>query len=213
MSCQANEGEVFFGLNLMDKMATAAEKAGADGIRCTDTDITAIKAAVSLPTIGIIKKHFVGSDVIITPTKAEVQRLIDLGTDVIAMDATDRLRPYGETLSELVRYARENGKGVELMADVSTTDEALYADALGFDYIGSTLRGYTEKTKGIMLPDCNFLSELVRSVKANVIAEGGIYELGQLENVLKTGVYAVVIGTAITRPYDITKRFLSVMKG
>ena len=42
------------------------------------------------------------------------------------------------------------------MADVSDLEEAIQADKLGFDYVGTTLRGYTEYTKGHVLYENDF---------------------------------------------------------
>ncbi len=80
-------------------------------------------------------------------------------------------------------------------------------DEMGFDYVGSTMRGYTEYTKGISIPDYDMLAKMRRELNAKVIAEGGIWEISQLDKVLECDPYAVVIGSAITRPMDITKRF------
>ncbi len=214
VSCQAVQGEALYGFDIMDKMAYAAVKGGAQAIRCNYVnDINSIKKAVAVPTIGIIKAVYNDSDVYITPTLKEVKELLEnTDTEVIALDATKRPRPNGEKLQDLVQYIRKTKPSVEIMADISSQEEALEADKLGFDYIGSTMRGYTPYTKGIQLPDCQFLQWLTQNVKAKVIAEGGIWEREQLRNVLKCGVWAVVIGTAITRPADITQRFAKVME-
>lgn len=208
VSCQAVEGEPLYGLHMMHHFARAAVLGGAKGIRANYvSDISAIKNEVSVPVIGIIKAEYEGSDVYITPTLKEVKELLTTGCEVIALDATNRPRPNGEKLSDMVAYLRQHAPQVELMADVSTYEEAKAADGLGFDYIGSTMRGYTPYTKGISIPDYDMLETMVRTLNANIIAEGGIWEVGQLKRVLATGVYAVVIGSAITRPMDITKRF------
>src|SRR5699024_6439535 len=116
------------------------------------------------------------------------------------------------TLEELVKYIRQKAPDVEIMADCSDFDEAANAVKLGFDYVGTTLRGYTAYTKGTVLPDVEFIGKLVESFPdTKIIAEGGIWERGQLEKVWAKGVYAVVIGSAITRPMDITKRFAEVI--
>ena len=96
------------------------------------------------------------------------------------------------------------------MADIADLDDAKYADSLGFDYIGCTLRSYTAATKGISIPDYDFIAQLVQTVRAHVIAEGGIWEAHQLEKVWAAKPYAVVIGSAVTRPRDITARFRRV---
>ena len=131
-------------------------------------------------------------------------------TEVVALDATLRKRPNGENLEDLVSYIRKAKPQVEIMADIADLDEAKHADALGFDYIGCTLRSYTAATKGIAIPDYDFIHTLVETVNAKVIAEGGIWEVGQLEKVWAAKPYAVVIGSAVTRPKDITARFRKV---
>ena len=161
-----------------------------------------------MPVIGIIKAEYPDSEVYITPTLKEVEALLTTKCSVIALDATKRARPNGEKLEDLIKYIRENAPEVEIMADCSNYEEAKRADELGFDYIGTTLRGYTKYTKGIAIPDCELLREMTSTLHAHIIAEGGIWEVGQLKNVLDTGVYAVVIGSAITRPMDITKHFM-----
>lgn len=196
----------------MHLMAKAAKEGGADGIRCNYvSDINSIKAEVDLPTIGIIKAEYPDSEVYITPTLKEVKALLsETDTEVVALDATRRSRPNGEKLEDLVRYIRANKPQVEIMADIADMEDAKYADSLGFDYIGCTLRSYTAATKGISIPDYDFIAQLVQTVHAHVIAEGGIWEVGQLQKVWEAKPYAVVIGSAVTRPRDITARFRRV---
>ena len=205
VSCQAVKGEPLYGLDMMHHFARAAVLGGAKGIRANYvSDIKAIKNEVDVPVIGIIKAVYDGSDVYITPTLKEVKELLTTGCEVIALDATDRERPNGEKLQDLVNYIRENAPDVEIMADCSTFEEAKAADEMGFDYVGSTMRGYTEYTKGISIPDYDMLSRMSSELNAKVIAEGGIWEVSQLDKVLECNPYAVVIGSAITRPMDIT---------
>ena len=213
VSCQAVKGEPLYGLGIMKYMARAAVRGGAVGIRANYvSDILDIRSEVDVPIIAIIKAEYPDSEVYITPTKKEVDDLIGCGAKVIALDATLRRRPGGVTLEELVKYIREKAPDVEIMADCSDFDEAANAVKLGFDYVGTTLRGYTSYTKGTALPDVEFIGKLVESFPdTKIIAEGGIWERGQLEKVWAKGVYAVVIGSAITRPMDITKRFAEVI--
>lgn len=214
VSCQAVKGESLHGLGIMKYFARAAVLGGAIGIRANGvSDIREIRTEVDVPIIGIVKEIYDGSDVYITPTRKEAEALIGAGCEVIALDATLRERPGGETLEDLVAFVRKEAPQVELMADCSDLEEARRAHALGFDYIGSTMRGYTPYTKGVALPDVAFLQRLVQEFPdTKIIAEGGIWEVGQLQSVCATGVYAVVIGSSITRPTDITKRFNGVMK-
>lgn len=213
VSCQAVQGETLYGYGIMNLMAKCAKDGGAVGIRANYVDdILSIKKEVDLPVIGIIKAVYEGSDVYITPTLKEVKDLIGTDCEVIALDCTKRARPNGESLKDLVKYIRENAPSVEIMADTADFDDALTADELGFDYIGSTMRGYTSYTKGVSLPDYDFITKLVKEFpNRKIIAEGGIWEADQLKKVCECGVYSVVIGTAITRPTDITKRFVGAM--
>ena len=131
---------------------------------------------------------------------------------MIAPDCPRRARPK-ETLDELVAYIRKNAPEKEIMADCDCMESAEEAARLGFDYIGTTMRGYTAATKGMTIPDYDFIAALVKKFPGvNIIAEGGIWEAGQLEKVWSLGVYAVVIGSAITRPMDITRHFVKVIK-
>lgn len=214
VSCQAVKGEPLYGLGIMKYMARAAVQGGAVGIRANYvSDINDIKSEVDVPVIGIIKAEYEGSDVYITPTLKEVKELLTTGCEVIALDATTRERPEGAKLEDLVKYIRENAPQVEIMADCSDFEETKRAHELGFDYIGSTMRGYTPYTKGTVLPDYEFLTKLVKTFPdTKIIAEGGIWERDQLAKVCECGVYAVVIGSSITRPMDITKRFVGALK-
>ncbi len=210
VSCQALKDEPMYGGDTIPKFAYAALLGGANGIRAnTIKDINAIAKKIDhkLPIIGIIKADYEDSSVYITPTLSEVRRLIKSECDVIALDATLRTRPNGERLEDLVRYCREH-TDKPLMADIATIEEAENAERLGFDYISSTLRSYTEETKGIVIPDLKFTRDLLAKIKkSEVIFEGGISSPEQLKEILSTGVKYVVIGGAITRPMNITKRY------
>ncbi|REB08608.1 N-acetylmannosamine-6-phosphate 2-epimerase [Sporosarcina sp. BI001-red] len=214
VSCQALEDEPLHSSFIMSKLALAAFQGGAKGIRANSKeDILAIKQEVSLPVIGIVKRNYPGSEVYITATHTEVDELLASGCEVIAMDATLATRP-AETLRELVDYVRATAPNVELMADIATVEEAIHADQLGFDYIGTTLHGYTANTTGqkVYNNDFAFLKEVLSSVSAAVIAEGNIATPDMLKRVFELGVYAAVVGGAITRPRDITRNFANELQ-
>ncbi|WP_339226590.1 N-acetylmannosamine-6-phosphate 2-epimerase [Oceanobacillus sp. FSL K6-2867] len=214
VSCQALEEEPLHSSFIMSKMALAAAQGGAKGIRANSKeDIIEIKKEVDLPIIGIVKRNYKDSDVFITATSKEIDELIESGCEVIAMDATISERPE-KILEELVAYTREQAPNVELMADISTIEEAQIAEKLGFDYIGTTLHGYTKHTKGKKLYDNDFafLKEILQAVKKPVIAEGNIMTPHMLKKSFELGVYATVVGGAITRPKDITSRFVYEIK-
>ena len=213
VSCQAVKGEPLYGYGIMHLFAKAAKEGGATGIRALVDDVDSIKDEVNLPVIGLVKEIYEDSEIYITPTKAEVDRLLATKCDVLCMDATLRSRPGGITLEELYAYARENANGREIMADVSTIEEAINADKLGFDYISTTMRGYTPYTKEYEIPDVDFVKECLDKVKnAKVIAEGGVFEVSHMEVISKVNPYAVVVGSAITRPKVITERLLGALK-
>ncbi len=213
VSCQALKDEPLHGASIMAKMALAAKTGGASGIRANGAgDIAAIKKAVDLPVIGIIKKVFKDSDVYITPTLKEIDRLAAAGADIIATDATDRIRPHGVSLGDFYAGVRKKYLGLILMADISTFEEGVAAAAMGFDIVATTLSGYTQYTEGIKLPDFRLLKKLVKTLKIPVIAEGGIGEPHELKKAVREiNAFAAVVGTAITRPQHITRRFVSCM--
>ena len=146
--------------------------------------------------------------------RVSVDELMQVKPDVIAVDATCRRRPDGRKLEEFYAEIREKYPQQLLMADCSTMQEMLYADKLGFDFIGTTLVGYTEESKGCQIEknDFELIRELIKRVKHPVIGEGNINTPQKLKRVMEIGVYSVVIGSAITRPQLITKKFTDALK-
>ena len=191
VSCQALKHEPLYGGSTIAKMAEAARQGGAVGIRAnTVRDINAINRRIEgkLPIIGLIKRDYADSAVYITPTRKEVKALIGASCAVIAMDADKAL-----------------------MADIATFEEAKNAERLGFDYISTTLRSYTEETRGIAIPDVGFCRRLKEEIaSATVVAEGGIHSFMELKSILDAGIEHVIIGGAITRPQNITSYFVDI---
>ena len=158
VSCQALENEPLHSPFIMSRMALAAAQGGAAGIRANSVaDISAIKEIVSLPMIGIIKRDYPGSEVFITATLREVDELMTVEPEIIALDATARPRPGGQTLEELVTQIRARYPSVLLMADIATVEEAVTAERLGFDCVGTTLYGYTAETARHVLAERGLL--------------------------------------------------------
>lgn len=212
VSCQALENEPLHSSYIMSKMAYAAQLGGAVGIRANSIeDIIEIKKTVELPIIGIIKKDYDDSSIYITPTIKEIEELVNCGVDVIATDATNRIRPKGETLESFFKKVKQKYPDNLFMADCSTFEEGVFASSIGFDFIGTTLSGYTEYTKGISLPNFDMMKRLVNKINTPIIGEGGIWYPEQLREALDTGIITAVVGTAITRPMDITKKFVSAI--
>ena len=215
VSCQALPHEPLHSSFIMGRMAKAAKEGGAAGIRAnTKEDIKEIQSQVDLPVIGIVKRDYEGSRVYITPTMKEIEELMEVQPDIIAIDATQALRPAGQTLDEFFKEVRERYPDQLFMADCSTVEEALHADALGFDFIGTTLVGYTEQSKGMKIESNDFqiIREILAKAKHPVIAEGNINTPEKVKRVIELGCYSVVVGSIITRPQLITKSFAEVLK-
>lgn len=214
VSCQALPHEPLHSSFIMGRMALAAEEGGAVGIRAnTKEDIAEIKKMVDLPVIGIVKRDYEDSKIYITPTMKEIDELMEVEPEIIALDATVNVRPEGKTLDEFYKEIREKYPNQLLMADCATVEEAIHADELGFDFIGTTLVGYTEQSKGDRIEENDFeiLREIVKNVKHKVIAEGNINTPEKAKRVIELGAFSVVVGSIITRPQLITKSFADVL--
>ena len=215
VSCQALPDEPLHSSFIMGRMALAAKQGGASGIRAnTKEDIKEIQSQVDLPIIGIVKRDYDDSDIYITPTMKEIEELMEVKPEIIAMDATISKRPGGKTLDEFFKEVKAKYPDQLFMADCSTVEEALHADELGFDFIGTTMVGYTEQSKGdkIEANDFEILRKIVEKAKHRVIAEGNINTPEKAKHVIELGAYSVVVGSIITRPQLITKSFVEEME-
>lgn len=215
VSCQALPHEPLHSSFIMGRMALAAKEGGARGIRAnTKEDIEEIRSNVDLPVIGIVKRDYADSKVYITPTMKEVEELTEVRAEIIALDATGRLRPEGVTLDDFFQEAKARYPEQLWMADCSTVEEALHADQLGFDFIGTTLVGYTGESKGDRIEEDDFriLRKIIAGVKHKVIAEGNINTPQKVKRVIELGAFSVVVGSAITRPQLITRAYAEVLE-
>ncbi|MEG0377440.1 MAG: N-acetylmannosamine-6-phosphate 2-epimerase [Eubacterium sp.] len=214
VSCQALPEEPLHSSFIMGRMARAAKEGGAKGIRAnTKADIEEIRQNVTLPIIGIVKKNYDDSKVYITPTIKEVDELVEAKADIIAMDATINSRPGGQSLDNFFKTVKNNYPKQLFMADCSTVQEAVHAAEIGFDFIGTTLVGYTEQSAGMKIENNDFeiIRDIISKVQTPVIAEGNIDTPEKAARVLELGCYSVVVGSIITRPQLITKRFTDVI--
>lgn len=214
VSCQALEDEPLYHEegNIMWRMALAAKEGGAVGIRANSIkDIVKIKEKVDLPVIGLIKRCYDGYPQHITVTMKEIKELYNAKVEIIAFDCTQRKRPDGRTVNEFVSHIKGQCPGILLMADISTLEEGILAEEAGVDFVGTTLSGYTPYSHQCKGPDFQLIEALSERVGIPIIAEGRITTPSQAKKALDLGAYAVVVGGAITRPLEITKRFIDGM--
>ena len=208
VSCQPVIGGPLDAPGFVAGFALAALAGGAAGLRIEGLDnLRAVRAATPAPVIGLVKAAEPASEVYITPRTAQVAALADAGADIVAFDATRRPRP--EPVAALV--AACHARGVLAMADCASLADAAAAVAAGADCCGSTLAGYT----GGPVPDAPDFALLaaLAALPRPAIAEGRIRTPAQAAAALRTGAFAVVVGSAITRVEHITSWFAHALAG
>ena len=199
VSVQAMPAEPLYQEDCINAMMKSVVKGGAGALR------------VDVPVIGLTKPNVIPANfkeiVYITPTTKEVIELVEAGADVIAFDGTMRERPNGAKLEDLIKYVKINNR--VSMADISTLEEGLNAAKLGVNILSTTLSGYTQfsQNRGDG-PDFELLEQLVKNTKLPVVLEGRIWQPEEVTKAFELGAHCVVIGSAITRPQLITKRFV-----
>lgn len=212
VSCQAMPSEPLYLEKCMAAMMKSVVKGGAGGLRVAGArDVKNAKHLFDVPVIGLTKPDIIPSNwqeiVYITPTLKEVIELVEAGADIIAFDGTMRERPNGAKLEELIKYVKINNR--VSMADISTLEEGFNAEKLGANILSTTLSGYTQfsQNRGNG-PDFELLKQLVDNTNLPVVLEGRIWEPEEVDKAFELGAHCVVIGSAITRPQLITKRFV-----
>lgn len=216
VSCQTQPDEPIYTPDMSTKMAEAAEWAGAVGIRANSPDqIRDIKAHVKLPVIGLWKVWHDETDVFITPTMNEVEALVEAGADIIAMDCTAQITHEGTKAWDLLPQAKAKFPDIITFADVSNVEEARRAVANGADIVAPTLYGYTAATSSIEGADYRMFAQFCRELgdDAYVMMEGHIYTPDDAMRCVFLGAHAVVVGSAITRPHYIARRFVDLLSG
>lgn len=220
VSVQSSFGEPLYDENVMIAMIKSVIAGGATALRLAGArDIkNAREICPKIPIIGITKPKIIPENfeelVYITPSTGDCRVVIEAGADVVAFDGTMRKRPSEESLKDIIDFI--HGCGKLAMADISTLEEAINAVNLGCDIVSTTLSGYTKESiefnkkagKNPEEPDYELLTAIVKAVKCPVILEGRIWEPYQVAKAFEIGAFSVVIGSAITRPHEITKRFI-----
>jgi len=211
VSCQAREDEPFRDPGSMARFAQSAVLGGARGIRAQGAeDVRAIRGVVSVPILGIRKIPHVDGAPLITPTVEAAAELVEAGADLVAVDCTVR----GQRAGALGRVAAIKARlGVPVFADIATLDEARAAADAGADAVLSTMRGYTAETAAQRELDLDFIGALAEAMSVPVIAEGHVRTPQQARAAIDRGAFAVVVGTAITRPIEIARWFVDALEG
>ncbi len=211
VSVQAMPNEPLYKEDCMFAMMQSVVNGGASALRVAGARDVKNAKTLGIPVIGLTKPDGLPENwkeiVYITPTLKEVNELIDAGADVVAFDGTRRPRPNNCTLQEIVSRIKSANRYA--MADIATYDEAMYCAELGVDIISTTLSGYTQESLSDSdTPDFELLQKIVENTDVPVILEGRIWEPSQVDKAFELGAHCVVIGSAITRPQLITKRFI-----
>lgn len=207
VSCQAAPESPLHDPYVIARLALAAERHGAGGVRIdSPAHITATRALVSVPIIGLHKQVHDGSAVYITPTCSAAAGVIEAGAQIVAVDATSRHRPHGERLADIIGLIKANGRLV--LADVATEAEGRAAADLGADLIATTLSGYTEDSVRHPGPDLTLVERLASGTRVPVIAEGRIRSANEVRAAFRAGAYAVVVGGAITGIEALVRHFV-----
>lgn len=208
VSCQASEGTPMNTPEFIAAQAMTVELAGAKAIRAQGIDnVARVVSSVKVPVIGLVKSYSADSDVYITPTVEDVLALEKAGAHIVAVDATQRSRNGGISLEEFFNNVRRY-TNIPLLADVDSIENAINAEALGFEAIATTLNGYTD-IPSTTLPNIDLVTAISKVVKVPLIAEGGFANPQQVKDAISNGAWAVCVGTAITNPYLLTKYFIN----
>ncbi len=210
ISVQAMPDEPLYKEECLTAMMQSVVNGGAKGLRLAGgRDVKNAKRLFNVPVIGLTKPDKLPANwkevVYITPTLKEVRELVEAGADIIATDATLRKRPK-ESLEEILAFIKQNNKLA--MADISNFEEGMNAAKSGFDFISTTLSGYTQNSDCTQNePDYKLLEQLVKNTNCPIILEGRVWEPSEVDKAFELGAHCVVIGSAVTRPQLITKRF------
>jgi len=206
VSCQAVAPSPLRRSDIIAALAEAAVLGGAAAVRIDGPeDVAAARARVRVPIVGLFKQR-AGSPVYITPTFDAARAVAQAGCDIVAVQATREREAHGEPLAPLIGRVHEECR-VPVMADVSTRDEGVAAEAAGADAVATTMAGYTPHSRQMPGPDLALVAELAAVLSVPIIAEGRIHTPEDAAAARRAGAWAVVVGRAITMPEAITARF------
>jgi N-acylglucosamine-6-phosphate 2-epimerase len=214
-SCQAAPGDPLDDVETLRRIAISVLRGGAGGLRANGVEcIAAFRRETGLPIIGILKQYVDGA-VVITPDFTSAAAISDAGADVVALDCTsERLKATaiasGEPWPQLIPRIHDELKK-PVLADVASFEDALAAQAAGADAVATTLYGFTPETKQFRSVNWQLVEQMASQLSIPVIVEGHITQPDEVKRALDLGAYAVVVGSAITRPESITARFVKTI--
>lgn len=217
VSCQTQKDEPIYTPDMVVTMAKCAKWAGAVGLRINSPEqIKQVKEAnLGLPIIGLYKVWHDDTDVFITPTMDEVDKIVKAGADIIALDCTSQITHEKTMAWDLLDKVVKKYPDHLIFADCSTIEEAKRASLHGAHIVAPTLYGYTKETAHIEGADYRMVASMCREIgdDACVIMEGHLYTPEDAMKCIFVGCHAVVVGSAITRPHYVAKRFVDALSG
>lgn len=211
VSCQAPSGDPLDDVATLARMAASAVSGGAVGLRANGAEaIAAFRRIMPLPIIGIEKRK-IEEHVCITPDFAAANSIAKAGADVVALDCSVARHAAAEPWPELIAQIHEE-LSLPVLADVATLNEAIAAEAASADAVATTLYGFTPETAGARAANWEMIEKLAGTLRIPLIVEGHISQPQEARRALDLGAYAVVVGSAITRPESIAARFTQAMR-
>ena len=212
VSCQAKPKSFMNRPDVLLSIAKDVISAGAFGIRAEGIDnLIGMIESLDVPVISLVKTNFDDGSVCITRKMSQIEKLIQIGSKLIAIDGTERVHE-GLTGPKLISMVKKKFPEIAIVADISIIEEAKKSIDFGADYVATTLNGYTPWTipRSCKNFDFNFLDSLCSEMKLKqIIAEGRICEPKTISKIFEYDIHSVVVGKAITDPSYITSCFLN----
>lgn len=202
VSCQADANTPTNSVGMIVAFAESAEMGGAVGLRLNSAEhVAAVRAKTKLPIIAIQKYLIPNEQVLITGNHQHIPPLITAGAEIIAFDATNRTRP--SSLEAIVNTIHDNGAFA--LADIRELADVARVIKLGVDAIATTLSVWDLPD---YVPDIQLIQAIKHECDLPIIAEGNYWKPDDIKRAFDAGADAVVIGSAITRPWRITEYYV-----
>ncbi|MBV8672195.1 MAG: N-acetylmannosamine-6-phosphate 2-epimerase [Acidobacteriaceae bacterium] len=212
VSCQAPPGDPLDDVDTLRRIAVSAIRGGAAGLRANGVEcIQAFRRDTGIPIIGIQKRR-INDEVSITPDFACAKSIADAGADIVALDCSASRSPAAEPWRDVLRKIKVN-LGRPVLADIASLEEAVAAQWAGADLVATTLYGFTPDTAHSRAVNWELVARLVQALSVPLIVEGHISRPEEARQAIELGAFAVVVGSAITRPESITARFAAALLG